>query len=47
MIRRIDPTFDPQEFGNKFLNSADLEHLREGFRKAELYPVTGNLPPTK
>ena len=44
MIRRIDPTFDPQEFGTKFLSSGDLEHLREGLRKAGLIPVTGDLP---
>ncbi len=36
-IRRVDPTFDPQAFGTKFLKSADLEHLRDGFRKAGLY----------
>ncbi|SDI33902.1 TolB amino-terminal domain-containing protein [Mesorhizobium muleiense] len=47
MIRRIDPTFDPQEFGTKFLSSGDLEHLRDGFRKARLYPVTGDLPPAE
>ena len=47
MIRRIDPTFDPQEFGTKFLSSGDLEHLREGFRKAGLMPVTGDLPPAE
>jgi hypothetical protein len=47
MIRRIDPTFDPQEFGTKFLSSGDLEHLREGFRKARLMPVTGDLPPAE
>ncbi len=47
MIRRIDPTFDPQEFGNKFLSSGDLEHLRDGFRKAGLYPVSGDLPPAE
>ena len=44
-IRRVFPTFDPREFGTKFLNSADLEHLREGMRKAGLYPVTGDVPP--
>jgi TolB-like protein/DNA-binding winged helix-turn-helix (wHTH) protein/Flp pilus assembly protein TadD len=38
-IRRTDPTFDPQEFGTKFLNSVDLEHLRDGFRKAGLWPA--------
>ena len=35
-IRRLDPTFDLQTFGSKFLNPADLEHLRDGFRKAGL-----------
>jgi adenylate cyclase len=35
-IRRIDPTFDAQEFGTKFLNAVDLEHLRNGLRKAGL-----------
>jgi adenylate cyclase len=36
-IRRTDPTFEATEFGNKFLNAADLERLREGLRKAGLY----------
>jgi adenylate cyclase len=45
MIRRVFPTFDPQEFGTKFLKSANLEHLRDGMRKAGLFPVTGDLPP--
>ena len=36
-INRIDPTFDPKEFGTKFLNSADLEHLRDGLREAGLF----------
>jgi len=36
VIRRLDPTFDPQEFGTKFLSADDLEHLREGLRKAGL-----------
>jgi TolB-like protein/DNA-binding winged helix-turn-helix (wHTH) protein/cytochrome c-type biogenesis protein CcmH/NrfG len=35
-LRRTDPTFDPQEFGTKFLSPADLEHLRNGMRKAGL-----------
>jgi hypothetical protein len=35
-IRNIDPTFDPQKFGTKFLNSVDLERLRDGLRKAGL-----------
>jgi adenylate cyclase len=46
-IRRVYPTFDPQEFGTKFLKSVDLEHLREGMRKAGLYPVTGGPPPAE
>jgi tetratricopeptide (TPR) repeat protein len=35
-IRRVDPTFDPETFGSKFLNPADVEHLRDGLRKAGL-----------
>ncbi|HVY59249.1 MAG TPA: tetratricopeptide repeat protein [Xanthobacteraceae bacterium] len=42
-IRRVDPTFDPQEFGSKFLNAADLEHLRDGLRKAGLYTADAGL----
>jgi adenylate cyclase len=45
MIRRLDPTFDAQAFGTKFLNPADLEHLRDGLRKAGLYAEPG-LPPS-
>jgi TolB-like protein len=37
-IHRLDPIFDPQEFGTKFLNPADLENLRAGMRKAGLLP---------
>jgi TolB-like protein/DNA-binding winged helix-turn-helix (wHTH) protein/cytochrome c-type biogenesis protein CcmH/NrfG len=37
IVRRTDPTFEGATFGNKFLNPADLEHLREGLRKAGLY----------
>jgi TolB-like protein/DNA-binding winged helix-turn-helix (wHTH) protein/Tfp pilus assembly protein PilF len=40
-IRRLDPAFDPGTFGNKFLNPRDLQHLREGFRKAGLLTGTG------
>jgi adenylate cyclase len=36
-VRRIDPTFDPEAFGNKFLKAVDLEQLRSGLRKAGLY----------
>ncbi|HEY1260179.1 MAG TPA: winged helix-turn-helix domain-containing protein [Stellaceae bacterium] len=35
-IRRLDPTFDPQQFGSKFLSPADLANLRDGLRKAGL-----------
>ena len=38
-IRQFDPTFDPEEFGSKLLNSGDLSHLQEGLRKAGLYPA--------
>jgi adenylate cyclase len=41
-IRRLDPTFDPQEFGSKFLSPDDLEHLREGLRKAGLFESNPN-----
>jgi tetratricopeptide (TPR) repeat protein len=41
MIRSADPLFDPREFGTKFLNPADLEHLRDGLRKAGLLPEAG------
>ena len=34
--RSVDPTFDAQEFGTKFLSNSDLEHLRDGLRKAGL-----------
>jgi TolB-like protein/DNA-binding winged helix-turn-helix (wHTH) protein/cytochrome c-type biogenesis protein CcmH/NrfG len=39
LIVRMDPTFDPRQFGTKFLNSRDLENLRDGLRKANLYPA--------
>jgi TolB-like protein/DNA-binding winged helix-turn-helix (wHTH) protein len=35
-IRTSYPAFDLLAFGSKFLNATDLEHLREGFRKAGL-----------
>jgi TolB-like protein len=44
VIHRVDPTFEPEEFGRKFLNPADLEHLRVGFRKAGLYSDRAVLP---
>jgi adenylate cyclase len=43
VIRRVDPTFDSQEFGTKFLNPLDLEHLRDGLRKAGLFAEAGPL----
>jgi adenylate cyclase len=36
-IRRTDPTFDPSIYGSKFVRARDLEHLRDGLRKAGLY----------
>lgn len=36
-IRRTDPTFDASIYGSKFVKSRDLEHLRDGMRKAGLY----------
>ena len=35
-IGRVNPAFDAETFGNKFLNPSDLQHLRDGFRKAGL-----------
>lgn len=42
-IRRSDPTFDPQEFGTKLVNAVDLERLRDGLRKAGLYPAAASV----
>jgi adenylate cyclase len=36
-VHRLDPAFDPQEFGSKFLKPSDLEHVRDGLRKAGLF----------
>lgn len=36
LLRRLDPTFNPEEFGTKFLNASDLDRLRDGLRKARL-----------
>jgi adenylate cyclase len=44
LIRRMDPAFEPGEFGSKFLNPADLEHLRDGLRKAGIYSDRAGLP---
>lgn len=39
VIHHTDPTFDPREFGSKLSNPVDLAYLRDGLRKAGLYPV--------
>lgn len=44
-IRRLDPTFDPQQFGSKFLSPADLANLRDGLRKAGLLSSPSASPP--
>jgi tetratricopeptide (TPR) repeat protein len=44
-VRRLDPAFDPGTFGNKFLNPLDLEHLRDGLRKAGLLTGAGATAP--
>jgi adenylate cyclase len=47
-IHRLDPTFDPQQFGGKFLNPADLANLREGLRKAGLWSsLPASSPPAE
>jgi adenylate cyclase len=43
-VRRFDPTFDAPAFGTKFLNPGDLEHLRDGLRKADLLADAGPGP---
>jgi adenylate cyclase len=47
VIHRTDPTFDPQEFGTKLSNPADLASLRDGLRKAGLYRAQGTRGLTK
>jgi len=44
LVLRSDPTFDPQTFGNKFLNPVDVEHLRDGLRKAGLSAAEAGRP---
>ena len=36
-VRRHDPLFEPDTFGNKFRDPRDLAHLRAGLTKAGLY----------
>ena len=45
-VHRLDPAFDPQEFGSKFLSPSDLGHLRDGLRKAGLLAAAAG-PPSK
>jgi adenylate cyclase len=40
-VHRLDPAFDPREFGSKFLSPSDLGHLRDGLRKAGLLAAAG------
>jgi adenylate cyclase len=47
IIRRTDPTFDPKEFGTKFLNSVDLDQVRDGLRKAGLDAVEADVSPPR
>jgi len=47
VIRRTDPTFEPLAFGSKFLNPDDLEHVRDGFRKAGLFTAEADLRSSK
>jgi len=37
VVRKMNPAFDPDQFGNKLRNMRDLIQLREGFRKAGFY----------
>jgi TolB-like protein/DNA-binding winged helix-turn-helix (wHTH) protein len=46
MIRHTDPTFDPIGFGSKLMNPADLEHLRDGLRKAGYHVVEAGRAPS-
>jgi TolB-like protein/DNA-binding winged helix-turn-helix (wHTH) protein/cytochrome c-type biogenesis protein CcmH/NrfG len=47
VIRRTDPTFDPKAFGTKFLNSVDLDHVRDGLRKAGLDTAETGVSPLR
>jgi TolB-like protein/DNA-binding winged helix-turn-helix (wHTH) protein/Tfp pilus assembly protein PilF len=46
-IGRVSPAFDAETFGNKFLNPSDLQHLRDGFRKAGLLNGSRRAAPGK
>jgi len=43
-MRQAYPAFDAQEFGSKFRKPADLAHLRDGLRKADLSHAAGAPP---
>ena len=43
-VHRLDPAFDPQEFGSKFLSPSDLRLLRDGLRKAGLLAAEADAP---
>jgi len=45
-VHRLDPAFDPQEFGSKLQSPSDLGHLRDGLRKAGLLAAEAG-PPSK
>ncbi|HEV2100914.1 MAG TPA: winged helix-turn-helix domain-containing protein [Stellaceae bacterium] len=47
-IHRLDPTFDPRQFGSKFLSPEDLTNLRKGLRKAGLWSsLSASSPPAE
>ena len=43
-VHRLDPAFDPQEFGSKLQSPSDLGHLRDGLRKAGLRAAEASTP---
>ena len=43
-VHRLDPAFDPQEFGSKLQSPSDLGHLRDGLRKAGLLAAEASTP---
>jgi TolB-like protein/DNA-binding winged helix-turn-helix (wHTH) protein/Tfp pilus assembly protein PilF len=46
-VHRFDPTFEPQAFGTKFLKPSDLEHVRDGLRKAGLLSTGAGPDPAR
>jgi hypothetical protein len=45
-MRRFDPAFDAREFGGRLLDAGNLEHLREGLRKAGLLSTPSAASPS-